>query len=718
MSPTAPPIDEPVNDRTNAQPVTSGRIFLGPPDGDYPQRDRKTSRGTREYDCLFIGAGRVRQADGNPSKWLIPMQALIDAVPLFQGAASYLDHPALYGFGWHQSPSLSNLVGVCSDPEWSDKEDGIVGRLRLYDNDPNSPGAMLGALYDQILADKQAGKPIPEIGLSAIIWHRSHLDEETGLRITDRITMVDSVDHVYSAGARGYVRAALARAGWELDGSQSFYIPRNQVLRRKDLVSSRHGVADTPHSRGTRAPTQGGTTMSEESRTPGAEPQEEVATIAPHPREGTQPPNDRSTPGPDPVMHALTQITARLDRIESAQAHLADVTLSSVEGSTIEGMGSPPRAVVHQMTIGLDQITLAAEAMLQGTRPPGGIRPLSGIREMYTLLSGDYEMTGLYQPDQVYLANVTSTTMAQIVANVLNKRVMIAFSEYPKWWEKMVSIEDFASLQQVRWITLGGVGELPTVTEGAAYTELTWDDLAQRDSFVKKGGYLGLTIEAIDKDDTRRIQLAPRALAQAAWLTLSKSISAIFTANSGVGPNVYYDDSNQRALFHTSNSNLGTTALSAAAWESTRQLMRDQAEHNSSEPLGALTAPKYLLVPNELEFAAIQILATQQIPGSGNWNINPEAGGDTREARLSAARERVIVIDLWTDANNWAAMADPRLYPSIGLGFRFGRVPEVYSVADPRAGLMFSNDVMPVKVRYFYATGPVDYRGMYKHNVS
>ena len=106
------------------------------------------------------------------------------------------------------------------------------------------------------------------------------------------------------------------------------------------------------------------------------------------------------------------------------------------------------------------------------------------------------------------------------------------------------------------------------------------------------------------------------------------------------------------------------------------------------------------------------------MPGSANYNINPEAAGDTREARLQAARERVIVMDLWTDANNWMAQANPMLYPGIGLGYRFGQDPEIFSVSDPKAGLMFSNDVMPVKVRYFYAVGPIDYRPFYKHNVS
>ena len=84
---------------------------------------------------------------------------------------------------------------------------------------------------------------------------------------------------------------------------------------------------------------------------------------------------------------------------------------------------------------------------------------------------------------------------------------------------------------------------------------------------------------------------------------------------------------------------------------------------------------------------------------------------------MSVCPSLVIVVDLWTDADNWAAVADPRLYPSIGLGFRYGRTPEIFSVASPTAGLMFTNDTMPVKVRFFFAVGPTDYRGLYKENV-
>jgi hypothetical protein len=286
------------------------------------------------------------------------------------------------------------------------------------------------------------------------------------------------------------------------------------------------------------------------------------------------------------------------------------------------------------------------------------------------------------------------------------------------WWRPVVVEEDFQSMQAIKWTILGGVGELPTVAEGAAYNELTWDDSAESGTFVKKGGYLGLTLEAIDKDETGRIRGAPRALAQAAWLTLSKSIAGIFTQSSGVGPTL----SDTKALFHTDHANLGTTALSISSWNAARLAMRKQTELNSGERLGALTTPKFLLVPPDLEMTGLQVLATESdysytLSNGQAAPVNPNAQGNSFDERLNVARQRVIVVDLWTDSNDWAALADPRLYPTIGVGYRYGRVPEVFSVASPTAGLMFSNDTLPVKVRFIFAVAPIDYRGMYKANV-
>jgi len=669
----------------------------------------------REYDCIFIRAGRVRRTDGTDSNWLIPSDPLRAAVHLFDGLACYCDHPELFGFGWHQAPRTDRLIGVTSDPAWDEDLDAVTGTITLYDENPNALGAIIGDLWDQILADQSAGKAVPQAGLSATLWHTTNLDEESGLTATTEITKADSVDFVYSPGAGGYIRSAL-------EAIHSTYASLPGAPPVNCTAAPQHptgGFSMPPRVQNPEAPAE-----VQPAPIAGAAPQEQIASTRFDELEAhiatisnqiqsliaavsTEP--DVSQQPEHPVQLAAFQ--ARLDQIEALAAEqLAD--------KTIEGMGQPTGSQAWHMRSSLDQVQLALDAMLDGVRPPDNIRPLSGIRELYHLLSGDFEFTGLFNAERVYLANVTSSTMANVTADALNKRVMNEFQKYPQWWLPIMSPQNFNSLQDIEWITLGGVGELPTVTAGAAYTEMTWDDIQQKSSFVKKGGYLGLTIEAIDKDDTRHLQSAPRALAQAAWLTLSKAISAIFTVSSGTGPSVYYDDSNTRVLFHTSNANLGTAALSWSAWVATRTAMRKQTEHNSDERLGALTAPRFLLVPSDLEMTGVQILASAGEPGTADNDVNPEAQGSMRDERLRIARSRVIVVDLWTDTNNWAAVADPQLYPTLGLGFRWGNTPEIFAVASPTAGLMFSNDVMPIKVRFFFATGPIDYRGLYKHNVS
>ena len=84
--------------------------------------------------------------------------------------------------------------------------------------------------------------------------------------------------------------------------------------------------------------------------------------------------------------------------------------------------------------------------------------------------------------------------------------------------------------------------------------------------------------------------------------------------------------------------------------------MRKQTELNSGERLGALTAPKYVLVPPDLEQKALTVLGSEGLPGTANNDVNPEAQGDTHDARMAAARRRIIVVDLWMDTNNWAAV--------------------------------------------------------------
>ncbi|MGB9673651.1 MAG: hypothetical protein ACPL3P_05895 [Anaerolineales bacterium] len=679
------------------------------------------------YLCRFVRAGRISGQDAD----IEIMPAALDAAVtqgLFEGRAVFVDHAGFLSY-----PSLHDLVGVSSNAVSIHEGEEVNGEIRFYETPQSQP---ILALIRDFLRDRQAGLAVPDIGLSLVfypIWEEGK--NSAGVRRVMGIKQIESIDLVFQPAADGRLLHSLSSASYytidkgakimNSDLDNSIGSPLGSLSNPADGEARLHPSAKEPAA----TAAVGGKAGKKENSQNETEEAQVGVEASPNAQSWSQALTESAAAfmiansglpqaARDKLSSNLYQTPAQVvNAIEAERKYLASLTNEQV----IQIGGTPPRSEGISLGLsGLEQIGMALEALIKGVRPPQSVQPLSGIRELYNLLSGDFEMTGLFHPERVYLANVNSSTMANLVADVLNKVLVQEFQEYPQWWQPFVTQMDFSSLQNVRWITLGGVGELPTVAEGAAYTELNWGDRYETSAFVKKGGYLGITIEAIDKDDTARLRAAPRALAQAAWLTLGKTISNIFTANNGAGPTL----SDGVELFHSNHGNLGSSTLSLSAWVAARTAMRKQNELNSGERLGFLTAPRYLLVPPDLEVTALQILASSHdysyalTNGVGPAPVNIFSEGETADMRLRSARERVIVVDLWTDTNDWAAVADPRLYPSIGIGFRYGRTPEIYSVSSPTAGLMFSNDVMPVKVRFFFAVGPVDYRGLYKANVA
>ncbi|MCZ7553540.1 MAG: hypothetical protein M5U05_13305 [Anaerolineales bacterium] len=635
------------------------------------------------YRARFVRAGRARGAPG--AELIIEAQALERAAPQFDRCAVFLDHAGLF-----EHPSLTRLAGVTAEPVYNPQEQALEGCIRLS----SSPaGELARALIDELLA---APDRAPDLGLSIVFYGQfaPRLDPDQPRRVT-AIRQVESVDLVFKPAAGGRILEKLSALNEAFNPNPAGAAPAKGANQPMQTQAEPQPITNT-----------------EPADSPAwAEAQTAAAADVLIASSGL----------PAPARLRLSQARYRSpaelqSAIDAERAYLATLAADRV----IDIGGAAPRS--PQISGGLsslDQIGLALDGLVQGTRPRRGVQPLSGVRELYHLLSGDYEMTGVYQGERVSLANVNSSTMASLVANALNKAVMAEFQRYPQWWAPIVNPMDFDSLQAVRWTTLGGVGELPTVAEGAAYTELTWDDKYETAAFVKKGGYLGLTMEAIDKDETGRLRAAPRALAQAAWLTLSKSISSIFTQAAGAGPTL----ADGTALFHATRGNVGSAALSLTSWNAARSAMRKFSELHSGVRLGALAAPKYLLVPADLEITALQVIASEHdytyaLANGQAAPANVNAQGGSLAERMAFARERVIVVDLWSDANDWAAVCDPILYPTIGVGFRYGRTPEIFSVASPTAGLMFTNDTLPIKVRFVYACGAVDWRGMYKANVA
>ncbi len=372
---------------------------------------------------------------------------------------------------------------------------------------------------------------------------------------------------------------------------------------------------------------------------------------------------------------------------------------------------------VSGMVNDLDKFKVALFALFDNKRPANGLKPLAGLKEAYMLASGDYEMTGRFIGSEAQLANITSSSLPDMMAEWMNQRVVTIWQNYDRWYEQFCQIENFTSLRDPHWIKIGGIGELSTVGEGAAYTERDWIAASETAGWTKKGNWVGLTIEAIDRDTTGYIQQLPRALVQGAWLTISKDFTRRLKATNGAGYG-YTMQSDTTALFHANHGNLGGSALSWSSWEATRLAMARQRELGTNEVLGGLTIPKTIMVPRHLENTAITLLATERVLGSGNNDINPlVVDGGSQEQRMVAARRMLVVNDFLDVANDWFAFADPQRFPLFGLGFRWGDSPEIFSVADPTSGLMFSNDVLPIKIRWYYSLGAIDHRGMYYHKV-
>ena len=488
-----------------------------------------------EFHARLVRAGRITRADGEPGPFTIPPETLSSATinNLFEGLAVFADHPSFF-----ENAQVKHLVGVTYDSYWNVDAESVNATIRFYDDeeagaDIGLARTIAGALR-MMLDDVDEGIPAPDVGISIVFWPVWE-ESDSFPKVLKAFKKIDSADIVFSPAADGrilealssYMEKDLENAPQKKDSNKTNAFSRKvgastPVEELSDVFSPKVGVSFTSE-----APTDAlekevpMTEQIESNSTEELQAQAVEIDVSVDEVYGRPPVDEVNEWAAAAQAAAVPAILAgsglpeaskmRLARtewlspgdlsqaVEAERDYLAELTQDSV----IQMPGSHPRGAGQvAMRTSLDRIQTAAEALFAGERPPSDVQPLTGIRELYLLLSGDYELTGVFNPERIMFANVNSSTMAGLVANALNKRVVNLFQQYPQWWLPIVFEEDFANLQDVRWITLGGVGELPTVAEGAAYTELTWDDQTDTDAFVKKGGYLGLTLEAIDKETT------------------------------------------------------------------------------------------------------------------------------------------------------------------------------------------------------------------------
>jgi len=329
-----------------------------------------------------------------------------------------------------------------------------------------------------------------------------------------------------------------------------------------------------------------------------------------------------------------------------------------------------------------------------------GIRPFRGIRDAYAHCTGDFDVTqidrgGLYKVSEA----IATTDFPNILLSSLTKKLL---EDYREWQlvpglEKLYTATVLGDYKPQDRVRMGYLGDLPTVAEAGAYTELTKPtDEKITYTPVKKGGLLTISEETIRNDDLGKIMQFPNRLARAARHSLASFVTNFFITNPTYDPD-------SLTWFHATHANTGVTALSSAELDARAILLAKQSEKDSTNRLG-LTLD-WIMIPIDLRPAAMQI--NRNMLATNNW-YNKFGDND----------DNIIVNPLLVDTNDWYGGCFTSSAPFLEIGFLDGyQTPQLFIANDPRFGTQFSNDQLQIKAKFVFGGKPIDFRGVFKEVV-
>lgn len=621
-----------------------------------------------EIVCITAGVG---------NGWEFSADVLRAAVPLFDGVQCFIDHLPLDNMDGH---SVRDVAGLISDPAFDEGLQGIVAKLT-----PFGPSAeLLKETLAEILATSGTDT---KVGFSADLAFNNE-----GSVVTE-IVKIFSVDLVVDPARGGAVLRALNSVQRRLADEKAAARYRGQMQNDARILND------------IRNESQRLSAASAEAAKMRAIRAEACKHLLEQTLTGA---TDIPTPIKDQIRSQFQNRLFEPDELNKAVKDGRELYAKLTAGQSVSGISGR----VSAMYSSHDQVVAAVHDLLGCKRPRelANVKcdRLSGIRELYILMTGDRDFHGGFNPSRAQFA--TSSDLPGVLANVLNKLIAQKWDELGasgyRWWEKIVTVEHFENLQPITGILVGEVNMLPTVAEGAAYQPLNVIDSPETGDWNKYGAYIGLTLEMFERDDTQKLRQYPFKLATAGLRRISSLVADVFLKNAGVGPAM----ADTKAVFHADHHNLGTAALSGAAWEAASASIWNQemlAPSGVTGPKQAVDA-RYLIVPRGLRLAAQRILYPSLTYEANITSENLQRGqfGD------------VIVCPEFTDPTDWAAVADPAVAPAIFIGERFGLLPEIYIADNQVTGALFTNDEVRVKARHFLNVMVADHRPLFKANVA
>ncbi|MCK2242151.1 MULTISPECIES: DUF6582 domain-containing protein [unclassified Crossiella] len=636
-----------------------------------------------------------------------PESVLREAVALYEGAGAYDHHRDDAEL---RTSTIAGLVGHYRSVEAT--ADGLEADLHLLPSAAHAAEAL-----DASLAAQAEGLA-PVVGISHDVMAEWRPLQIGGRRIQEAtaIRKVNSVDIVASPAAGGQATRAVAGG---IDPDPAGTPPAGDSTEEDSVTTTESVLAAL------------GTATDEQLAAVGLRKDTAAATT-----ESTAPP-------PEPVGELKTSYLGRLMiRGKLAEAGLPETTVEAVTEALperitestvdthiaaikaslglIERAGLTPQhtAAVQVTQEALDKKKTALDNFFAANYREGyrsfkeafvdisGVRPLALDDDFNkTMLRESIGGRGNYDSARTSRSteSLTSTSWDAILGDSITRRMVAEYGRPNlQTWRQIVSsivpVNDFRSQKIDR---LGGYGVLPAVNQGAPYQPLTspGDEEASY-AITKRGGTEDLTLEMLANDDIRSIQQLPTKLGLAAAQTLYRFVWDILPTNAATS----YDST---ALFHTNHANTDAAAVLGQSTLATgRRKMRQQTAYGDSSDVLSII-PRTLVVPSALEEIAFQLVTSAvAIPST------PAGPSDTPNLHQGM---QMLVIDYYSDANDWFVICDPSYCPTIEMGFYQGREdPELFTQADPSVGSMFDADKITYKIRHTYSGAVLDHRGFYR----
>lgn len=702
----------------------------------------------RVWTVAIIRAGK----SGNGRTY--PAKTLESAVPLFEGAQVYADHPTATEQRERSERSIRDVVGWLSNARWVAESEEIQAELTIVES--------AAWLSDTILSAWDRGKT-DLLGLSinaaALVNQRGKSE-----RVVESIIVVRSVDLVTTPAAGGRIAALIEGAREEpqemngtapaIDaGAEVQYVTRSDLVA--ELASIREAVASLSETFRTEppvpvsspasvpasnaAPDNGVTSALEAVRTEMADLRRIARASAIRTRVAESGlPQPVATRLSDRIVEALARRDIDDAEIDSEIGYAREILAQSgapgvggvapvvesgedfvakfatgidgfFSGSNIDGLPrfDSLKAIHHAWNVGVgrpryDPMRVGGQELLEAVNcyttrfsrgPQGDEYELHDVRE-----------------------SLTTSSWGEVFADRLYKHMVKEYNAAGKYnaWQAIVSERmPVESFQTHRWNRVGGYSDIPIVPQQGTYNEfVSPPDEEVSLAVEKRGGIESITLEMLtDPTGSRQIRGIPQRLARAAARTLYKFVFNTLMVDN---PTMSYDSV---ALFHSvSHGNTDTGAgLSVGTLQTARQKMRDQVNYGESdEVLGEMNEPRFLLVPNELQGVAARICNSEHPQLQMSVTSNQDTS-QVLDPNMFRGVLQPIVIDVWTDANDWILVANPANVNTIILGFLGGREePEMFVQDNPTVGSSFTSDKISYKIRHIYGGVTSEHRSFYR----